>query len=60
MGFVTRSLKLILFLFIFYIAMGMLHSNGISIFGGMYYTELGFVAFMFAIFLDVTFSFGKW
>jgi len=60
MGFILRSAKLALGLFIFYTVMDILRFTGIQVFGDSYYTELGFSLFMIAIFLDITFSFHKW
>lgn len=60
MGFVTRSLILMAGLFILYAFVNILHGGGIDIFGQTFYTELGFFAFMAAIFFDTTFSFHKW
>ena len=60
MGFIMGSAKLAIGLFIFYIIMGMLRSAGIRVFGNAYYTELGFMLFMIAIIMDMTFSFHKW
>ena len=60
MGFVTRSLFLLVGLFTLYVLVSILHEGGLDIFGQTFYTELGFYAFMAAIFLDTTFSFHKW
>ncbi|MBN2067798.1 MAG: hypothetical protein JW744_04990 [Candidatus Diapherotrites archaeon] len=60
MGFILKSSKLAVCLFIFYIVMDMLRASGIQIFGNSYYTEMGFALFMIAIFMDITFSFHKW
>ena len=57
MGFITRGLKAILCLVIFHIVMSMLYANGIQIFNDIYYTEIGFVVFVTALFLDTSFSF---
>lgn len=60
MGFVSRSLIVLVGVFIFYVLVSVLHEGGLGVFGASFYTELGCYAFVAAIFLDTTFSFHKW
>lgn len=55
MGLV-KSLQIIMCLVIFYIFMSFLNIGGVQVFGSGFYTELGFIAFVSAVFLDASFA----
>jgi len=59
MGFILKSMLVIMGLFIFCVVMNILKGGGLQVFGDSFYTELGAMAFIIALFLDITFSFQK-
>jgi len=59
MGFILKSMLVIAGLFIFCVIMNILRGGGLQVFGDSFYTELGVMTFVIALFLDITFSFQK-